>query len=135
MVTCLKGILPIESLHPLITRLCKITWQIIYYHYLHCHSVYGPPNFRGWWLTLSGSCSQSYTTLWSRDFTRSRDTGQSIWGKNDNGNQRGGHNSGQNNFIYNIQSYLFFRGKVTFMVTFKEKIIFIFTSLLSKGHM
>ena len=34
-----------------------------------------------------------------------------------------------------ILEHSFFQGKITFMVTFKEKIVFIFTSLVSKGLM
>ena len=40
----------------------------------------------------------------------------------------GEHNSDQNNY----HSIGFFQGKVTFMVTFKEKIVFIFTLLVLK---
>ena len=62
----------------------------------------------------------------------------------DNGNQRCvcvcvsgggggcGHNSGQNN--YHTIAFCF-QGKATFIVTFKEEIVFIFTSLVLKGHM
>ena len=45
--------------------------------------------------------------------------------------KEGGHNSDQNN--YHITTF-FFQGKVTFMVTFKEKLVFI-SSLVLKGHM
>ena len=48
--------------------------------------------------------------------------GKSIWGVKVNGNQTRGHNSGQNN--YHTTTFLF-QGKVTFMVTFKEKIVFL----------
>ena len=55
-----------------------------------------------------------------------------IWGggDSDNANQRGGHNSGQNNYHITF----FFQGKVTFIVDFKEK-VFIFISLVLKGDM
>ena len=46
--------------------------------------------------------------------------GKSIWGIKVNGNLTRGHNSGQNN--YHTTTFLF-QGKVTFMVTFKEKIV------------
>ena len=50
---------------------------------------------------------------------------KSIWGGgggSDNGNQRGGvgHNSGQKQLSYYS---IIFQGKVTFMVTFKEKMV------------
>ena len=45
--------------------------------------------------------------------------GKSIWGVKVNGNQTRGHNSGQNNYT----TTFLFQGKVTFMVTFKEKIV------------
>lgn len=51
---------------------------------------------------------------------------------NDNGTQAGGggHNIGQNNY-YAITS---FQKKVIFTVTFKEKIVLIFTSLVLTRH-
>ena len=43
-----------------------------------------------------------------------------------------GHNSGQNNYT---KTFFFQgKGKVTLMVTFKGKIVFIFASLILKGH-
>ena len=48
------------------------------------------------------------------------------------GGWRGGDNSVQNNYTL---AHFFFQGKVTFMVTIKEKIVFIFTSLVLKGYM
>ena len=56
--------------------------------------------------------------------------GKSIWGDSDNGNQRGG--------IVQVKTIIilehFAQGKVTLMVTFKEKAGFIFTSLVLNGH-
>ena len=43
-----------------------------------------------------------------------------------------GHNSGQNN--YHTIAF-FFQEKTNFMITFKEKIVLIFTSLVLKRHM
>ena len=60
--------------------------------------------------------------------------GSPYWEHSDNGNQRrgGGHNSGQNN--YHTIAF-FFQGKTTFMITFKEKIVLIFITLVLKPHM
>ena len=52
--------------------------------------------------------------------------GVSPYGRHDNGNQRG-HNSFQNNY----HTIIFFQGKVTFPVTFKEKIVFNFKRTIS----
>ena len=57
--------------------------------------------------------------------------GESILGVKVNGNQNRGNNSGQNN--YHTITFLF-KGKVTFMVTFKEKIVFFKKALVSKEH-
>ena len=46
--------------------------------------------------------------------------------------EEGGHNSGQNN--YHTIAF-FFKKKTTFMITFKEKIVLIFTSLVLKRRM
>ena len=43
-----------------------------------------------------------------------------------------GHNSGQNN--YQTIAF-FFQEKTTFMITFKENIVLIFTSLVLERHM
>ena len=43
----------------------------------------------------------------------------------------GDNNSGQNH----SDMVAFFKGKIMFMITFKEQIACIFTSLVSKGHM
>ena len=51
-------------------------------------------------------------------------------GDSDNGNQKGAY-SGQTN--YTITFFSRKPGKVTFMVTFKEKIVVIFASLVLKG--
>ena len=54
------------------------------------------------------------------------------WKDSDNGSQTGGgNNSGQNH----SDMVAFFKGKIMFMITFKEQILCIFTSLVSKGHM
>ena len=47
------------------------------------------------------------------------------------GGEEGEHNSGQNN----DHTIAFFQGKTTFMITFKEKLFLIFTSLVLKRHM
>ena len=61
--------------------------------------------------------------------------GKSIWGDSDNGKQRGGGGYITQFKTIIILEHSFFQGKITFMVTFKEKIVFIFTSLVSKGLM
>ena len=58
--------------------------------------------------------------------------GKSIWGDSDNDNQRRGQNSGQNN--YHTRTF-FYQEKVIFMVPFREKIVFIFASLVLNRHM
>ena len=50
------------------------------------------------------------------------------WGGGGGG---GNNNSGQNH----SDMVAFFKGKIMFMITFKEQIACIFTSLVSKGHM
>ena len=72
MVTYFEGLLTIRSLIPLITWCCKVTWQTktIISPIPQC---LWPPNLLGWWLTLSCSDPQSYSTLWSHDSAKSRD--------------------------------------------------------------
>ena len=51
---------------------CKITWQTETVTSLLPHCLW-PLNLAGWWLTLSGFCPWSYSTLWSRGLLRLHD--------------------------------------------------------------
>ena len=71
-MTCVKGLIPIESYGPLIIRSCMISWQIetIMSPLPQC---LWPPNLEGWWSTLKGSFPLSLMALKWRGLLELRD--------------------------------------------------------------
>ena len=70
---CLLEVLPtIKSYNALITWSCKVMWQAKTIISLLPDCLW-PPNFAGWYLTLTGFYPQSHVNLWSRGLERSWD--------------------------------------------------------------